>query len=110
MGLITTFLISLIPASLFIYCVHILFQEGHLLEKYGNAITKELGDKWSKPLINCPICMSSFWGVFCFAAISYFFGIQLPLRLIIPYVMCLCGLNTIINKLISKDVNVTIEE
>ncbi len=106
----TTFILSLIPASLFIYAVHILFQEDHLLEKWGDLITEKLGDKWSKPVINCPICMSSIWGLLCFAEISYVFGVHLPIRQLIPYIMCLCGLNYIINKLISKDVNVTIEE
>lgn len=99
----TTFLISLIPACLFIHAVHILFQEGHILEKQGEWITNRLGEKWSKPLINCSICMSSAWGAFCFVAIDYFFGVHLPIKQLIPYMLCLCGLNTIISKLTTKE-------
>jgi hypothetical protein len=98
-----TFLLSLLPVSLGIWCIHILFQEGHLFEKQGELITDKLGEKWSKPLINCPICQSSLWGVIGFFAIRYFFGVDLPLKQIIPFVFCLCGLNTIISKLTNKE-------
>lgn len=97
-----SFLVSLIPVSLGIWCIHILFQEDHLFEKIGEKITDKIGEKWSKPLINCPICMSSFWGTVGFFAIDYFFGVHLPLRQIIPFVLCLCGLNTLLSKLTSK--------
>src|SRR5687767_3707573 len=97
------FLLSLLPVSLGIWCVHILFQEGHLLEKPGEIITEKLGEKWSKPFINCPICMSSVWGIIGFAALQTFFGVQLPLKQLIPFVLCLCGLNTIISKLTNKE-------
>lgn len=105
----TTFLISLIPACLLIHGIHILFQEGHLLERPGIWITNRLGDKWSKPIINCPICQSSFWGAICFFAIDYVFGVHLPIRQLIPYLMCLCGLNVIISKLTAKE-RIIVEE
>lgn len=94
---------SLIPVGLTIWCIHILFQEGHLLYKQGKLITATLGEYWSKPLINCPICMSSFWGTIGFFALDYVFGVHLPWRQFIPFIFSLCGLNTIISKLTSKE-------
>lgn len=99
----TTFLLSILPVSLGIWCIHILFQDDHLLEKQGRWLTDKLGEKWSKPVINCPICMSSLWGLIGFLSIRYFFGIDLPWRQLIPFVFCLCGLNTIISKLTTKE-------
>lgn len=95
------FLISLLPVSLGIWAIHILFQPEHLLEKAGEWLDEKLG-KWSKPIAMCPICMSSVWGSIGFFAIRYFFGVDLPIKQIIPFVFCLCGLNTIISKLVSK--------
>jgi hypothetical protein len=97
------FLLSLIPVCLGIWCIHILFQEGHLFEEQGKWITNKLGKKWSKPIINCAVCMSSIYGVIGFFALRYFFDIQLPLKQLIPYVLCLCGLNTLLSKLTTKE-------
>ena len=97
------FLTSLIPVSLGIWAIHILFQEDHLLEVPGQWITSRLGEYWSKPLINCPICQSSLWGIIGFFSIRYFFGVDLPFKQLIPFIFCLCGLNTIISKLVSKE-------
>ena len=99
----TTFLISLIPVSLGIWCIHILFQEDMIFEKQGNWIETKLGKYWSKPVISCPICMSSAWGLIGFFAIRYFFNVDLPMRQIIPFVFCLCGLNTVLSKLVTKE-------
>lgn len=98
----TEFLLSLIPTCLLIWAVHILFQEGHLLEKQGEWITNKVGEKWAKPLINCPICQSSVWGLIGFFSLPLF-GVYLPVKLLLPYIFSLCGLNTILSKLISKE-------
>lgn len=106
----TIFLLSIIPASLFIYGFNILFQEGHLLEKQGEWITNKVGERWAKPLINCPICMSSIFGTLIFfLGLPISFDIHMPLKMWIPFVFCLCGFNTIVNKLTSKE-RVIIEE
>jgi hypothetical protein len=97
------FLLSLLPVSLGIWCIHILFQEGHLLEKQGEWIKNKLGEKWSKPVVHCPVCMSSLWGLIGFFAIRYFFGVDLPWRQLIPFIFCLCGLNTLLSKLTTKE-------
>jgi hypothetical protein len=97
------FLVSLLPVCLGIWAIHILFQEGHALEKQGKWITDKVGEYWAKPLINCPICQSSFWGVIGFFAIRFFFNVDLPYKQIIPFIFCLCGLNTILSKLTTKE-------
>lgn len=98
------FLISLLPTSLFIYGLNIIFQDGHVFEKQGEWITDKLGDKWSKPVINCSICMSSVYGtLWFFIGLQLGFDVHMHIKLWIPYVFCLAGLNTIINKLTSKE-------
>jgi hypothetical protein len=97
------FLISLIPVCLGIWAVHIIFQEDMIFEKQGNFIENKLGKYWSKPVVSCPVCMSSIWGIIGFFSIRYFFNVDLPIRQILPFVFCLCGLNTIISKLTSKE-------
>lgn len=99
----TTFLLSILPVSLGIWAIHILFQEEMIFEKAGEWITNKLGEYWSKPVVSCPVCMSSVWGLIGFFAIRYFFGIDLPLKQLIPFIFCLCGLNTIISKLTTKE-------
>lgn len=98
------FLLSLLPVCLWIWGIYILFQEDQLLHRpFGKAITLALGEYWSKPLINCPICMSSFWGIIGFFSIRFFFNVDLPIKQAFPFIFCLCGLNTIISKLVSKE-------
>lgn len=97
------FIVSLIPTALFIWCVHILFQEGHLLENAGKWMEERLPDFVNKPLWMCPICQSSFWGIIGFHALDYFFGVHLPYKLLVLYVLCLCGLNTLLSKLTTKE-------
>jgi len=108
----TTFLLSLLPVSLGIWCIHILFQEGHLLEKLGDHLRgPESEDEdqltrreyWMKPLFDCPICMSSVWGFIGFFSLDFLFGIHHDIKLLIPFIFCLCGLNTIILKMTSHD-------
>lgn len=96
-----TFIISLVPVCLGIWAIHILFQENHLLEEQGDWLEETLG-KWSKPIAMCPICMSSLWGFIGFFAIDYFFDVHHHIKLLVPFIFCLCGLNTIISKLVSK--------
>lgn len=96
------FLLSLIPVSLGIWCIHILFQEGHLLEEAGDWMDNNWPEKVNKPLWNCPICMSSVYGLIGFFAIDFFFDVHHHIKLLIPFIMCLCGLNTIILNLTSK--------
>lgn len=104
------FLLSLIPASLTIYAIHILFQEGNLLEKQGDWITEKLGEKWSKPVINCTTCMASVWGTLIFfIGLPVVFGINHAFKYWIPYVFCLCGWHVILAKFTTKE-RIIVEE
>lgn len=96
------FLLSLIPVCLGIWGIHILFQEEHLLEIAGDWMDEHWNQVINKPLWACPICMSSWWGIVGFFAIRFFFGVDLPFKQLIPFLFCLCGLNTIILNLTSK--------
>jgi hypothetical protein len=98
----TTFLLSLLPVSLGIWSIHILFQEDHLLEKAGDWMDNNWPEKVNKPLWACPICMSSVWGLIGFFALDFIFGVHHDIKLLIPFIFCLCGLNTIILNLTSK--------
>jgi hypothetical protein len=63
-----------------------LFSDGMLLGKIGNIIRLKVGDFWSKPLVDCPPCMASFWGLFPMLAINGFDW------MLIPYTLSLSGL------------------
>lgn len=105
----TTFLTSLIPVCLGIWAIYIIFQKDQIFEKAGDWLKEKLGDYWSKPVAMCPICMSSVWGLIGFFAIRFFFNVDLPYKQIIPFIFCLCGLNTIISKLVTKE-RIIVEE
>lgn len=74
-----------------------------MLEKAGDWMNEHWPEKLNKPLWACPICMSSIWGFIGFFAIDYLFGVHLHYKLLIPYIFSLCGLNTILAKLTSKN-------
>jgi len=113
------FLTSLLPVTLGIWCIFILFQKGQIFgtegRLFGDIGAKMRGPKskpedppskrefYAKPLFDCPICMSSIWGIIGFFAIRFFFNVDLPLKQLIPFVLCLGGLNTIISKLVTKE-------
>jgi hypothetical protein len=97
-----TFLLSLLPVSLGIWAVHILFQEGHLLEKAGDWMDDNWPEKVNKPLWACPICQSSVYGLIGFFALDFLFGVHHHVKLLVPFIFCLCGLNVIILNLTSK--------
>lgn len=98
------FLTSLLPASLFIYGLNIIFQDGHVFEKQGEWMRNKWPEYVTKPLFDCAICQSSVWGTFWFfIGLQLGFDVHLHIKLWIPYVFCLAGLNTIINKLTSKE-------
>lgn len=114
----TTFLLSLLPVSLGIWCIHIIFQEDEIFGKIGEKIRgpRTEGDEpltkreyWLKPVFDCPKCMSSLWGLIGFFAIRYFFNVDLPLKQLIPFIMCQCGLNLLISKLTTKE-RIIVEE
>lgn len=104
------FVFYLFTTSAAIWGFHILFQEGHIFEKFAEwFIESDEGNQkkraWiAKPLFDCPICMSSIHGLlWFFIGLPVFFHDALPIRLLIPFLLCLCGLNTVIAKLTTKE-------
>lgn len=97
------FLLSLLPVSLGIWCIHILFQEDQIFEKAGEW----MDDHWSiwinKPLWGCPICMSSLWGTIGFIVLPFFFNVELPGRQFLPFIFCQCGLNVLLNGISTRN-------
>lgn len=108
----TTFLLSLLPVCLGIWAIYIIFQEDEILGKLGTKIRGPRSTKgqpltkreyWLKPVFDCPKCMSSIWGFIGFFAIRFFFGVDLPIKQLVPFIFCLCGLNLLISKLTTKE-------
>lgn len=87
--------LALVLNSLFIAGLHIIITfEGMIFEPIGDWLIKVLPNELSKPLFNCMSCMASIWG---FPVALYLFGISFA---IIPYCIALCGLNTLISKIL----------
>lgn len=82
----------LLIGSTWIWGVYAIFDEGNLLGGVRKVCEKTLGTWICKPLFGCPYCQASVHG----SAIGlFYFGLS---WLILPYVICLCGLNFIIKE------------
>lgn len=111
----TDFVFYLFVTTTAIWGFHILFQDGHFLEGLAKWFVEgETEDRYygpnkrramiAKPLFDCPICMSSLHGIlWFFIGLPLFFNDALSIRLLIPFLLCLCGINTIISKLTTKE-------
>lgn len=66
--------------------VYGLFSDGMLLGYFGNVIRAYTGEFWSKPLVDCPPCMASVWGI---PPALIMFGLD---PIIFVYVVSLSGL------------------
>ena len=98
------FLIYILIASAWIWGINCLFSEGHLLEKWGDWIDKNMPEWIYKPTVGCPACMSSIHGIlWFFIGFPVCFHDALPIRLLIPFLISLCGLNFILIKFTSKE-------
>lgn len=95
-------LLILIFNSLFIFGLSTLFDENNLLEGLGKLIEKTIGTFWSKPIFLCPACMASVWGTIGFFTFSNLSFWHWPL-----YCICLCGLNVILVRVTSNEINIT---
>lgn len=70
-----------------------LLQKDMLLGSFGDWMFKKLGKFYSKPVFDCPPCMSSIWGT------AFFFAARLdsmmPWWLFPLHCLALCGLATV---------------
>jgi hypothetical protein len=84
------FIELLFITTLIIWGINFAFKSGQLLGFIGDALRDELPKFVHKPLISCPPCMSSVYGIF---ASVIFYGVDYHLPI---FVLALCGLNHII--------------
>lgn len=100
----TDFILYTLIASAWIWGINCLFAEDHIFEKAGDWIDENMPEWFYKPMIGCPACMSSIHGLlWFFIGLPLCFHDALPIRQLIPFLICLCGFNYIIIKLTSKE-------
>lgn len=91
--IITTFIFT----SLFIFGLHAITRAGQLLAPVHDFLLPVLGEKWIKPVINCPKCMPSVWGTVSFFAL-WFSGVDIPFAVWPAWCIALSGFNVLIDK------------
>lgn len=90
----TEFLILLILSCFWCFGIFAPFQDGYILESLGNAIKRVVPKVFLQPIFLCPICMASIHG----ATIGLiWYGIDVR---VIPFIICLCGLNFIVKNIL----------
>lgn len=101
----TVYLLKFVLSSFLIIGVHVLFSEGYIFGTIGDKIRNlsakrssvEFPEGWiHKPLIGCPPCMASFWGIFCF----WFYGIPIFVWQLPFYIITLSGITYILYNII----------
>ena len=66
--------------------IYALFSDGMLLGYFGNLIRDNMADFYAKPLVDCPPCMASVWGL---PVAIFMYGID---PTVISYTLSLSGL------------------
>lgn len=94
----TDFIQHLFLASFWIYGIRTLFSHDHLLYPLYELAEKHLSEYVMKPTISCVMCMSSIHGaawffIFLYPELNWYF--------VFPFMICLCGLNSIIDHAIN---------
>jgi hypothetical protein len=51
-----------LAVSLFVVFIHLTFQDGEIFGFIGNYLSQNLPEKLHKPVFDCPICMTPWWG------------------------------------------------
>lgn len=90
------FFCYLLGASLWIWGVYAVFDSKHLLGRIASWIEAKTSTTFCRPLFLCPVCMSSAHGI-TWGLILFGLSFQ-----IIPFIICLAGLNYIINQLLPE--------
>lgn len=89
--------VTVILCSAWIWGIHCMFSEGFIFYKAGVFLEKTIGTTACKPIFLCPPCMSSVHGVVWSIAFC------IPVKMIIPFIIALCGVNFIIKKFVYPD-------
>lgn len=96
------YIISFIINSLFIFGLYKITDEDMILEGVGIWLTETLGSYWSKPVINCPPCMASLWGIFGYLLMSNY--LVVCWYLLPVWCICLSGFNYLVSEIVlNKD-------
>lgn len=69
------------------------FQDGEIFGKAGNWVEYALREYWSKPVVNCSVCMAPWWGSLYYLIL---WGADRNWPVV---VLCSAGLNAIIVRL-----------
>lgn len=93
----TDFLQSLFLASLFTYGIRSLFSYPNILHGAYQWLEPRVPEILLKPTISCYQCMSSFWGFVWF----FLFLPEWEWYYVIIFMICLCGLNSIVDHAIN---------
>lgn len=100
----TDFLLYILIVSAWIWGFNVLFEENNIFEKAGDWMDENLPIWINKPTWQCPVCMASAHGLlWFFIGLPLCFHDALPIRQLIPFLICLCGVNYILVKLTSKE-------
>lgn len=83
-----------ILSSLYIWGIFAVFDEDNLLWGVRKIGEKTLGTFITKPMFSCPACMASLHGAYIGI---FYYGLT---WIVLPYIICLCGLNFIIKTII----------
>lgn len=93
----TDFTHQLFFASLWCFGIYAVFNNDHLLGPVADWLENVTSVTFCRPLFGCPPCMASVHGSYLGLIL---FGFSWT---ILPFIICLCGLNFIIKTLIFKE-------
>lgn len=88
------FLMALAFGVAWVWGVHCIFDDTHLLGKVHAWVEGKIGWKWCKPLFSCPPCMGGFHG----AIIFFMFFSVLSWWMLPVFVVCMIGVSYIIKE------------
>jgi hypothetical protein len=97
------FILLLIAGAAWTWGFFCIFRDGYFLAPIGNLLRKTLPTSpetyaatwYTKPLFDCPPCMSSLYGLSISAGYFHFHILEM-----IVYVVCLCGVNFVIKSIL----------
>jgi hypothetical protein len=93
----TELLPHILYASLWCFGIYAVFNNDHLLGPVADWLERITSETFCRPLFGCPPCMASVHGGIIGLIV---FGFTWT---VIPFMICLCGLNFIIKHIIFKE-------
>lgn len=82
-----------------VYFVKVTSWKGHIFEKQGTWLEKNLPEKLYKPLIGCPVCMTPYWGTIIYS-LAHFLSVPgfevYTLAVLVMTIFAAAGINSVI--------------